>query len=72
MIAYLEFKARLVIDDQSAFSVDFSNINAFGRLLGDVDKTGLELLDQLCAKIAEHEQSMGIQVTYSQSTNPQT
>ncbi|RMP38239.1 hypothetical protein ALQ26_02089 [Pseudomonas amygdali pv. lachrymans] len=30
MIAHLELQARLVVDDQSGFGVDFSDINTFG------------------------------------------
>jgi hypothetical protein len=70
MIANLELEPGFVIDHQGTFGVDFGDVNAFGALLGDVNKTRLKQLDQLRAQITQHEQSMHIEVTDCQRNIP--
>lgn len=70
MIAHLEFQARFVIHHHRRFGIDFSDVDAFRRLLSDVNETGLKLLDQLCAQITQHEQCVHIQITDCQGNAP--
>jgi len=62
VVTHLEPKARLVIYHQRFFSVDFSDVNPFGVLLGDVHKTGLEQFYQTCPQITQNKQRMHFQI----------
>jgi len=55
MIANLEPQAWLVIDYQRCFCIDFSDVNTFCVLLGDVHKAGLEQFDQPRPQIAKNK-----------------
>ncbi|MNH28628.1 hypothetical protein D3C72_1872610 [compost metagenome] len=63
MITNLKLQPLFVIDNQCCFSVNFGHVQAFRALLGDINKTRLELFDQFGPKIAEHEQGVHIQIT---------